>query len=132
MTSDMGRQWSHWPFLAVAKLDEKGGSSASSIGKILAKQHGYKCSAHGAERLLIRAVKAGKVRQSPRTNRFILKVPSSFGSRGGRSRGRGRRRRRSRKGKGKAMGEGEMAILRKRKQQEGAAGLKADSSTSRV
>ena len=102
--------------MAIADLGEKGGSSASSIGKALARQHGHRCSSSELKRLLIRAVRTGKVRQAPR-NRFILEIPANF-SRTERvsPRGRGRRRRRRRgKGKGKGKGKGRGRGRRRRR-----------------
>ncbi|KAK7112816.1 histone H1-beta, late embryonic-like [Littorina saxatilis] len=89
----------------IANLGEKGGSKASDISKFLSQQYNLKTSSAELKRMLIRAVKAGRVHQTPRTNRFVLKVPASFSRTEGGSH-RGRRRRRRRKGGKKAKAKG--------------------------
>ncbi|KAL8608938.1 hypothetical protein ACOMHN_062687 [Nucella lapillus] len=135
---------------AIAILGEKGGSTALKINRMLEKELGIKTSNAELKRMLIRAVQAGKVRHSPRTNRFFLKLPSNYGGmtpcrrrrrkgrgRGGKKKkkGKGRRRRRRRrrkgkgKGKGKKKGRGKRRRRRRRRKGKGKKRCRRESRT---
>ncbi|KAL8586760.1 hypothetical protein ACOMHN_061273 [Nucella lapillus] len=111
---------------AIANLSEKRGSMVSDIGKSLEGQYGFRSSNQELKQMLIRAVKAGRVKRAKTPNRFIVGIGAGSSSAFNCRRGRRRRRKCCRGGKAKGKKKGKRRRRRRGKKGKGRRGNAAE------